>query len=126
MPYDFTYTLNLMNKTNNQSTIGFTDTENRLTVVREERCWGLCKKCEGIKQRESIIDTDNGMVTIRGDGVWEEVEDSKRGINGDGRKLVVVNIQVICTLESDILLLTNVIPINLILFKKKKKYVIKV
>ena len=50
------------------------------------------KEGEGIKQKnknkdKKLIDTENSIVITREKGEIGEVEDSKGGINGDGRKL---------------------------------------
>ena len=42
MPYDFSHMWHLKNKTNEQTNnTKFTETENRLVVVREEAGWGV-------------------------------------------------------------------------------------
>ena len=53
---------------------------------------GSWVKREGIKQnkkkkKETERDTDNSLAMTRGKEGKEEVEDSKGGMNGDGRRL---------------------------------------
>ena len=50
---------------------------------------GWVKKVKGLskKKKKPLIDTDNSVVITRGKGGWREVEESKEGINGDGRRL---------------------------------------
>ena len=45
------------------------------------------KKMKGLRKENKLIDTDHSMVINRGKGVGEEVEEGKREINGDGRRL---------------------------------------
>ena len=70
------------NKQNKQTQIyrGQTDSCQR-GGVRE-----LDEKGEGIKQKKSLINTDNTMMITRGEG-GREVEEGKGRINSDGRRL---------------------------------------
>ena len=46
--------------------------------------WGWVKRAKGLsKNKKKFTDTDNSRVITRGKGGWEEIEESKGGINGD-------------------------------------------
>ena len=53
--------------------------ENRLTAGTGNGAGRLGETSEGIKEKKTLIDTDNSMVMSRGKGA--------EGINGDGRRL---------------------------------------
>ena len=80
---------------------------------------GLSEKGEGIKQKQANknMDTENSKMIFRREG--RKVKEGIGNINGDGKRLGVVNTQcntqvmyyrIVCL--KHIILLTNVTPIN--------------
>lgn len=53
---------------------------------RGGRLGGWVRKVKKLsKNKERLMNTDNSMVIVRGKAVWEEVEEGKGEINGDGK-----------------------------------------
>ena len=76
-----------MNKINKQIRNRFIDTENRLIAVEGRGIGELGDIGEGIQQTNRTLRLEQQYGDYQRERGWEEVEESKGGINGDRRRL---------------------------------------
>ena len=76
-----------MNKINKQIRNRLIDTENRLIAVEGRGIGELGDIGEGIQQTNRTLRLEQQYGDYQRERGWEEVEESKGGINGDRRRL---------------------------------------